>query len=107
MLILKLCSCLCRWATETNPQGLWLPAISGGTVLLHYAFTLEKDVADKVNRHCPPDLVAEAKKGDINKVSGNATDCLGNICLLISGLQVHMIMGIASGILEPLDCSVF
>lgn len=61
----------CRWATESNPNGIWTPAISNTTMLLHFAYATQKDVADRKTRHCPPDLVTEARKsGDAKKVGG-------------------------------------
>jgi hypothetical protein len=57
-----------RWVTPDNPHGLWHPAISNSTLVLHYAYTTPGDVAVKAGRSCPENVVQAVLAGDVAQV---------------------------------------
>jgi hypothetical protein len=57
-----------RWATPDNPHGIWRPAISNSTLVLHYAYATPGDVAVKAGRSCPPGVVEAVLAGNTNQV---------------------------------------
>jgi hypothetical protein len=59
-----------RWATPDNPHGIWRPAISNSTLVLHYAYATPGDVAVKAGRSCPPGVVEAVLAGNTNQVRG-------------------------------------
>lgn len=60
----------CRWATPDNPHGIWRPAISNSTLVLHYAYATPGDVAVKAGRSCPPGVVEAVLAGNTSQVRG-------------------------------------
>jgi hypothetical protein len=64
-----------RWATPDNPHGLWHPAISSSTLVLHYAYTTPGDVAVKAGRSCPENVVEAVLAGDVAQVGGASQLC--------------------------------
>lgn len=69
-----------RYVTSDNPSGQWpRHSISTSTLVLHYAYSYERDVASKAARSCPQQYVDAARKGDKQQVrmqQGNAVCCL-------------------------------
>jgi hypothetical protein len=57
-----------RWVTPDNPHGLWHPATSNSTLVLHYAYTTPGDVAVKAGRSCPESVVDAVLAGDAAQV---------------------------------------
>lgn len=53
-----------RWAAPANPSGAWVNAVSDESVVLHYAYSYEGDVAAKARRSCPDEYLAAARAGD-------------------------------------------
>ncbi|PRW56345.1 glycosyltransferase-like protein [Chlorella sorokiniana] len=57
-----------RWATPANPTGAWREAVGDDSVVLHYAYSYERDVAAKAHRSCPDSYLEAARRGDRAKV---------------------------------------
>lgn len=57
-----------RWSTPDNPHGIWRPAISNSTLVLHYAYATPGDVAVKAGRSCPPGVVEAVLAGNTSQV---------------------------------------
>jgi hypothetical protein len=64
----NMCVILCRWATPDNPHGIWRPAISNSTLVLHYAYSSPGDVAVKAGRSCPRGVVEAVLAGNTSQV---------------------------------------
>lgn len=64
----------CRWVTPDNPHGIWRPAISNSTLVLHYAYATPGDVAVKAGRSCPPGVVEAVLAGNTSQVGGSCAD---------------------------------
>ena len=58
-----------RWAAPDNPSGTWRNAVSDDSIILHYAYSYEQEVAAKAERSCPgPEYAAAARAGNRTKV---------------------------------------
>lgn len=59
-----------RWQTADNPRGEWRNVVSDDSLVLHYAYAYESDVAVKAHRSCPEAYLEAARRGDRAKASG-------------------------------------